>query len=1158
MLSKIMTVTKNELIRYFVSPLAYVYLFCFVLLNASFTTYFGDFFNRGQADLLAMFAFIPWLYLLFIPGISMRLWSEEFHSKTIVQIATMPISITALVLGKFLAAWIFCGLALLLTFPFWITVNALGTPDNFVIFMGYCAAFILAGCMLAISQIMSALTKNQIIALVLSVIANLMFFWSGMEYVLSFFRMFLPDSMIDVVASFSFITHFDTLTHGLLELRDIIFFLSLIIFGNYTTILIINFKTAGTSGWLKSSSHIYTVSAWLMLLIAFFGINILANNLTTNFQYDGTAEKNYTLTQSTVDILQNIKEPIIARLYFSPILGQRNPDLREQFDNIRILLHKYKSNSNGKFDYKVYYPEFLSKEEDLAIADGLQSIPLIDLNQSALFGMTLEDSLQNKEVIAFFATDQFGRLEQDISTKIHQLGKVKKNLGILTSLPIFGKNSDDPNIMLDGAWEIINILDKDYRIHHITAPQDFEKYQFDAVLIFYPKFLTEETLEKVKIYANQGGKIVLVLDPANEASRLYAPIQQFLSASHSDFFEEIWNFKFYKDFVVADLQNSITVDATTDYTQNPVFSQDVIQFRLHQDSMNPKHPITKNLQEVMLASASAIMPDLQKYKDGKIAFYPLLKAGDISAMVSSSVVIDGLNPQEVLKDFQPDNNNKFMAAEIIGLEPDNPYDVIVFTDSDFLYDRFWMDKIYLLDSEYVTSVFDNANILLNALDYLTGDKSLIGLRGKRVLARRFEDIELIRRLDSLQYKQQEEKIFEQIDAAKKAIQEVWGKKEFEGRDNFTADEMAAISKIRNQLNDYKKQLSEARTRAYESIRTVAARVNFINIWLLPSIGGIILLLFLIVRLLQHKSTYSFTLKINRQLLILSGICLLIFAGALLSIYAVNRSSIDAYENKQVFPELSKNLNNVNHIVLKTNKTELSFRYDNGAWTLDSMPNLPVYQERIRRLLTTLVDARYFARKSNKAENLALFNLLPLEDENSGVISVNLQNGDDLILSFLLGDINIDIGRSAKAAYMRFDNQFQVWEISADFVDMDLDWHKWTYSNVWDLRYGRPYDRSQNPEDDMYLTNLMKVLLNVPFTEITDKPNIAPQKTLHLDIEGGNYADIEFYKTSDKSYVAYRLDKNNPNKHLKLLAQFLGNKAAVVDNDKMEMLLEIIK
>ena len=298
-MNKILTVAKNELIRYFVSPLAYVYLFCFVILNASFAIYFGDFFNRGQADLQAMFEFQPWLYLLFIPGISMRLWAEEFHSKTIVQIATQPISITQLVLGKFLAAWIFCGIALILTTPFWLTINILGDPDNFVIFMGYCGSFVLAGCMLAVAQTMSALTRNQIIALVLAVIANLLFFWSGIEYVLSFCRLFLPESIVDVIASLSFITHFNNLTYGLLELRNVIFLLSLILFGNYTTVLIINFKTAGTSGWLKSTSRLYNVVAWFLLLLIFFGINILANNLTADIQYDGTEEKNWTLTDDT-------------------------------------------------------------------------------------------------------------------------------------------------------------------------------------------------------------------------------------------------------------------------------------------------------------------------------------------------------------------------------------------------------------------------------------------------------------------------------------------------------------------------------------------------------------------------------------------------------------------------------------------------------------------------------------------------------------------------------------------------------------------------------------------------------------------------------------------------------------------------------------------
>ena len=1157
-MTKVLTVIKNELIRYFVSPLAYVYLFCFVILNASFATYFGDFFNRGQADLLPMFAFQPWLYLLFIPGISMRLWAEEFHSKTIVQIATMPVSITALVLGKFFAAWIFSGIALLLTFPFWITINALGTPDNFVIFMGYCASFILAGCMLAVSQIMSALTKNQIIALVLAVIANLLFFWSGIEYVLSFFRLFLPDTVIDVIASFSFITHFNTITHGSLALSDIIFFLSLIIFGNYTTILIINFKTAGTSGWLKSSSKSYTITAWLLLLIGFFGINIISDNLATALQYDGTAEKNFTLTENTEEILKNLKEPVMARLYFSPVLEQRNSQLREQFDNIRILLHKYKSVSDGNFDYKIYYPEFLSKEEDLAIADGVQSIPLIDVNQTALFGMTVEDSLQNKAVIPFFATSQFGRLEQDITSKIHQLSKDKKKIGILSSIPVFGRDLEADGAIFDDTWEIIKMLDESYHVHRIMAPDDFDKYKFDAVIIIYPKHLTEDTLNKVKDYAQSGGKIVLILDPANEASRLYAPVAGNLEPSDSEFFENLWNFKFYKDFVVADLENSITVDATTDYNKNPVFSQDVIQFRLHADAMNPKHPITRNLQEIMMASASAIMPDLQKYRENKIVFYPLLKAGYISAMVPASNVIDGLNPQDILENFQPDENNKFLAAEIIGLEPENPYDVVVFTDSDFLYDRFWMDKVYLLDSEYVTAIFDNANLLLNAVDYLTGDKSLLGLRGKRARERRFDDIELMRRINSLQYKQKERKIFDKIEEAKRSLQEVWSKKEFEGRENFTADEMAALSQIRTRLTEYKKQLSEVRSQAFNDIKTVAAKINFLNIWVLPICFGITLLLILCIRFIRRKKTLTFGLHLNRRLCVLAGICSGIFVCALLSLYVINRSSIDAYENKPVFPQLTAQLNRIDNVVLKTNKTELNFKLKDGIWVLENMPHLPVYQERIRRLLTTVADARYFARKSNKAENLAMFNLLPIEDEKSKVISVDLNSGEEIIQHFLLGNVNIDIGRSAKAAYMRFDDQFQVWEISADFVDMDLDWHKWTYSNIWDLRYGRPYDRYQNPNDEMYLANLIKVLLNVPFEEIIDKPDGKPQKILKLDIEGGNYVDIAFYKTADKAYITYSQDKNNPNRHLKLLQQFLGDKAAVIDMKKMEMLLEIIK
>ncbi len=222
-MKKLWVVTKNELRRYFISPLAYVYLIAFLLLNGSFAVYFGHFIDRGTADLGSMFAFQPWLYLLFIPGISMRLWAEEFRSKTVVQLLTMPVSVSTLVWGKFLASWIFAGVALALTFPFWLTVNYLGSPDNGVIALGYVGSWVLAGCMLAISQTMSALTRNQVIALVLAVVVNFLFFLSGVEYVLGFFRLFAPTAVVDMIASFSFLIHFGSMTGGLLELRDIVF-----------------------------------------------------------------------------------------------------------------------------------------------------------------------------------------------------------------------------------------------------------------------------------------------------------------------------------------------------------------------------------------------------------------------------------------------------------------------------------------------------------------------------------------------------------------------------------------------------------------------------------------------------------------------------------------------------------------------------------------------------------------------------------------------------------------------------------------------------------------------------------------------------------------------------------------------------------------------
>lgn len=159
-------ITKRELYAYFATPMAFVFIAIFVAMTGAFTFYIGRFFDRNQASLETFFSFHPWLYLLLVPAVAMRLWAEERKSGTIEQLLTLPITTFEAVLGKFLAAWLFCGIALLLTFPMWLTVNVLGAPDNAVVFVSYIGSFLMAGAFLAIGMCMSALTRNQIIAFI--------------------------------------------------------------------------------------------------------------------------------------------------------------------------------------------------------------------------------------------------------------------------------------------------------------------------------------------------------------------------------------------------------------------------------------------------------------------------------------------------------------------------------------------------------------------------------------------------------------------------------------------------------------------------------------------------------------------------------------------------------------------------------------------------------------------------------------------------------------------------------------------------------------------------------------------------------------------------------------------------------------------------------
>ena len=244
-MSAVLPIFKREFASYFATPIAFVFLIIFLLSMGVFTFYVGHFYDNGVADLDVFFGYQPWLYLFLLPALAMRLWAEERRSGTMELLLTLPIPVWATVLGKYLAAWIFAGLALALTFPIWITVNYLGHPDNGVILASYIGSFLMAGAYLAIGAAISAATSNQVIAFVVSVVVCFLFTVAGAPAVMDAFQGWAPLTLVNAVSSFSFLSHFSQISSGVLDIRDLVFFFSLIGLFLYANVLIIDLTKSG-------------------------------------------------------------------------------------------------------------------------------------------------------------------------------------------------------------------------------------------------------------------------------------------------------------------------------------------------------------------------------------------------------------------------------------------------------------------------------------------------------------------------------------------------------------------------------------------------------------------------------------------------------------------------------------------------------------------------------------------------------------------------------------------------------------------------------------------------------------------------------------------------------------------------------------------------
>lgn len=243
-MGNIWIVTKREFASFFATPVAYVFIVIFLMLSGIFTFFIGNLYERGQADLIPFFNFHPWLYLFLVPAIAMRSWAEERKSGSIELLMTLPISAAEAVMGKFFAAWLVLGLALALTFPLWLSVDFLGQPDNGIIVAAYIGSWLMSGAFLAISTCMSAFTRNQVVAFILAVVVCFLFVVSGSSIVLDAFQPWAGNLVLDTVASFSFLSHFEAMAKGVLALNDVGYFLIIMLVWLYASLIVIELKKA--------------------------------------------------------------------------------------------------------------------------------------------------------------------------------------------------------------------------------------------------------------------------------------------------------------------------------------------------------------------------------------------------------------------------------------------------------------------------------------------------------------------------------------------------------------------------------------------------------------------------------------------------------------------------------------------------------------------------------------------------------------------------------------------------------------------------------------------------------------------------------------------------------------------------------------------------
>ena len=834
-----LTVFKREFKSYFDSPVAYVFLTAFLALVGFLTFGVARFYEARQADLTAFFFWHPWVYLLLIPAATMGTWADERRNGTIEQLLTLPLTVWEALAGKFLAAWAFIGIALVLTFPVALTAGYLGSPDWGTVVCGYLGSLLLAGAASAIGVFASSLSRSSVVGFVISLVMVFLLLIIGFDPVTGAIAAWgVPMGLVDGLAGCSLLTHFEALRRGVVDLADVGYYLGVIVF----FLAAAKTVTDGRRGASKGA-----IGLVLVAVIAVAADVVLAK---LPLRADLTAERLYTLSEGSRAVLGQLDKDVTLKYFVSSSAAEMPMALKTYATQVENLLEEYDRAAGGALAIEKFDPKPDSDAEEWAQRYGVEPQSVNPFGSPIYFGLVAVCG-DKEETLGTLTPRTEATLEYDITRLVTRVAWPERPvIGVMTSVEgVLAKA--DPRMMQmrrpPQGWAAFGELAKDYDVREVSPTVEEIDPAVKTLVVLHAKNLTDKTLYAIDQFVCRGGKLIACVDPMSLKTLLSQPQNQMMMGVGNEpstlgKLFEAWGVTFDPKQITCDLA------AATKLNNGQGMVNDEPAFlTLGADNMEKSDLLVSRLTQVMFPFAGAFAFD---GKDSDLVFTPVITT---SSEHSAETDAMGMMMGGGSRSAKPDGKARVVAARLSGTfktafpkGPDGTNDVsnavasgksavMLFADSDFLADDFCVRLLRTPFGNMAQPMNDNLALFSNVIEQFAGRAELIGVRTRGASNRPFTVVDRLEAEAMAKWQKKEAELQSRLAEAQRRISELQSQKSGSERMLLSREQQQEIVKFRKAQAETRRELKGVRKELTADIDSLGARLKGINIALMPAL-----------------------------------------------------------------------------------------------------------------------------------------------------------------------------------------------------------------------------------------------------------------------------------------------------------------------------------